>query len=130
MLRKTWNNTYIEGKYTSFVVNVHCVVDSVDIGVKLARDRVTLTGKGGGVAELGKRHVVGTGATNCVSKIFIPTKRKDLRLKPIYFGMDTDIFLGELQHPLRQRRIGLGFDQANRLGGILGNKSSHILNRS
>lgn len=41
--------------------------------------------------------------------------------------MDVDIFLGELQHPLRQRRIGLGFDQANRLGGIFGNKGSHIL---
>ena len=76
MLRKTWNNTYIEGKDTSSVIDVHCVVNSVDIRVKLAGDRVTLTGKGGGVAELGKRHVVGTGATNCVSKFSFQQREK------------------------------------------------------
>lgn len=58
--------TYVEGKDTSFVIDVHCILDTVDIRVEFARNGVTLAGKSSGVAELGKGHIIGTGTTDCL----------------------------------------------------------------
>lgn len=58
--------TYLEREDARVVINIHGVFGGVDIRVELARKytsrRVTLRGKGGRIAELRKRHVVGARA--------------------------------------------------------------------
>ena len=55
--------------------------------------------------------------------------RIDLPSDFIYVSRNGDILLTELQQPVRERRVRLGFDKTNSLGSVSGNKSGHILHK-
>ena len=64
-LMEVGTQTYIKREISSLIINIHGILYTVDIGIKVTwessvRQWITFRGKGSGIVQLGEGHIIRT----------------------------------------------------------------------